>query len=68
MYQLVLMDIRIKVSIRALAIVSKDSPLRRRRYEAELTILEIVLEIVYQYSFAISGNLTQMLILKLMNS
>ena len=64
MYQLVLMDIRIKVSIRALAIVSKDFPLRRRRYEAELTILEIV----YQYSFAISGNLTQMLILKLMNS
>ena len=44
MYQLVLMDIRIKVSIRALAIVSKDSPLRRRRYEAELTILEIVFQ------------------------
>ena len=62
------MDIRIKVSIRALAILSKDSPLRRRRYEAELTILEIVLEIVYQFFFAISGNLTQMLILKLMNS
>ena len=67
MYQLALMDIRIKMSIRVKAIVSKDSPSRRRRYEAELTILEICLDIVYQYS-AITGNLIQMLILKLMNS
>ena len=63
-----LMDIRIKVSIRVSAIVSKDSPSRRRRYEAELTILEIGLDIVYQYFSAITGNLMQMLILKLMNS
>ena len=48
--------------------VSKDSPSRRRRYEAELTILEIGLDIVYQYFSAITGNLIQMLILKLMNS
>ena len=67
MYQLALMDIRIKMSIRVKAIVSKDSPSRRRRYEAELTILEIGLDIVYQYFSAITGNLIQMLILKLMN-
>ena len=68
MYQLALMVIKIKVSIRASPIVSKDSPSVRRRYEAELTILEIVLEIIYQYSSALSGNFTRMLILKLMNS